>query len=1744
MADYQFAVLFEANDLSDGEMRKIRNYFKIKRLSDGGECGEVVKVGNNTYKINFLEKEAQDRVLSKTDHIINLPGRGDVHILIKHHDIKEEKPLLPHSTSEKQATGDTPMQKVLCRKLNPYLLRFLKDNSKAKSHLDDQLSSLLSSFKVDMVTEKVLVMREAGQSGDDVQQKWEAKVDMVLLEIQDRYFIHFEVDPKRLEILQKNSSLVSQDLGIYEEKGLAVIVGANKEVEKCLNDIDALLLPKQARKECPVSETRYALVKEQFKQEMKSNYTKITITKEEPGSLVLSGPEDQVQSASTKLQEVLNQIQEKKIPLPHSLKAFLSSSGAIQIFQTRFQQNLCSPVLIEPTGSRSDLVLMSLSAGAIQEAATAIQRDLCVETVVLEKSESVSPGIDALKNSLNLALQQANHGTTKVELSYKPGSMADPRMKVQLVGYSTEVNKLKNAIQLHKQNYAGDVHVFIKHHDIKEEKPLLPHSTSEKQATGDTPMQKVLCRNLDPYLLRFLKDNSKAKSHLDDQLSSLLSSFKVDMVTEKVLVMREAGQSGDDVQQKWEAKVDMVLLEIQDRYFIHFEVDPKRLEILQKNSSLVSQDLGIYEEKRLAVIVGANKEVEKCLNDIDALLLPKQARKECPVSETRYALVKEQFKQEMKSNYTKITITKEEPGSLVLSGPEDQVQSASTKLQDVLNQIQEKKIPLPHSLKAFLSSSGAIQIFQTRFQQNLCSPVLIEPTGSRSDLVLMSLSAGAIQEAATAIQRDLCVETVVLEKSESVSPGIDALKNSLNLALQQANHGTTKVGLSYKPGSMADPRMKVQLVGYSTEVNKLKNAIQLHKQNYAEYSDTVPLSLPELVDNFSKVLSLVGVKATDVKLMASSTPFPCVHVSGPWCKVSDMKKKLNSLFSHLKLKKTSVDGPGAQQFFQEEGLNTQRLLESSCKVLITPINNVQSGAATARSTTFTSLPTIPALVSHPRYSVALKIVFGGLENQQADVLVAPLFNTNLTSTNVGKALLKKAGQQLKSNFDAAKGRCRITPGDVLEVDGTPLGCKKVFFIECVPWAGNTHNSEQALRRGIKQALALSEQQAWSSVAFPVIGPGVVLAMPVQNATNILVGEIETFGLAASIGSLRTIQIVIMPNNPDSEQIYQTVSSGLTAIMVDQTGQAALQSLSSEIDEITIPLARCQVHLIFGDISSETTDVIVNTTDFTDLQTDVCSDILTIAGPQVRAALTGVQVTRGEIFVTQPGGFPCKAIMHVCGEKDTAIIKTLAQDILLKSEHSGYQSVAIPAICAGKGGLDARLVAQAILQGVKDATVQANLNNVKIIHIVLKKIHVFLEFKTMAQQIFGSFTQMTAPLLFTPHRAAPSSLSLDCSSLFQALPDQHTKAEFLVVGLTNDNVSKACKELNQSYRSHCTSQFVSQEELGHLISVELDDIVNNVTSLGIQISKQGTDGLKVSGLTKGVNKFMELIRGALVRQVKEKEQDELFSRVSWCILGLRGIWERLPKQAHHQLEKKNVAEGILDARGQKWTVNLLKMEATARWFTHVAKLKRLENLPDFFFPLYWDIMTTGELLKVVPLHPSSAEYKRVKNDFKRTVTKAVVKIERIQNVNLRRAYEVRKNELQNYNGTDGAGERVLYHGTTDEACASIQRINFNRRFAGQNGTVYGHGTYFAVNASYSANPTYSTPSDDGTQLMFVTLVLTGRYTEGKSDMKVPPPRSSQNPNDRFDSVVDNMQNPGMFVVFHDCQAYPDYLITFK
>lgn len=91
--------------------------------------------------------------------------------------------------------------------------------------------------------------------------------------------------------------------------------------------------------------------------------------------------------------------------------------------------------------------------------------------------------------------------------------------------------------------------------------------------------------------------------------------------------------------------------------------------------------------------------------------------------------------------------------------------------------------------------------------------------------------------------------------------------------------------------------------------------------------------------------------------------------------------------------------------------------------------------------------------------------------------------------------------------------------------------------------------------------------------------------------------------------------------------------------------------------------------------------------------------------------------------------------------------------------------------------------------------------------------------------------------------------------------------------------------------------------------------------------------------------------------------------------------------------------------------------------------------------------------------------------------------------------------------------------------------------------FGNGTYFAVNASYSAHDLYSKPDVNGKKYMYLARVLVGEYSLGKKGSITPARKNVSNSIDLFDSSTDNMNQPSMFIIFNDIQAYPEYLITF-
>ena len=62
-------------------------------------------------------------------------------------------------------------------------------------------------------------------------------------------------------------------------------------------------------------------------------------------------------------------------------------------------------------------------------------------------------------------------------------------------------------------------------------------------------------------------------------------------------------------------------------------------------------------------------------------------------------------------------------------------------------------------------------------------------------------------------------------------------------------------------------------------------------------------------------------------------------------------------------------------------------------------------------------------------------------------------------------------------------------------------------------------------------------------------------------------------------------------------------------------------------------------------------------------------------------------------------------------------------------------------------------------------------------------------------------------------------------------------------------------------------------------------------------------------------------------------------------------------------------------------------------------------------------------------------------------------------------------------------------------------------------------------------------------MIQARVITGEYCQGRSDLKAAPFKPSKN-SEKYDSVVDNIGKPTMYVVFDDAAAYPEYIIKFK
>ena len=90
-----------------------------------------------------------------------------------------------------------------------------------------------------------------------------------------------------------------------------------------------------------------------------------------------------------------------------------------------------------------------------------------------------------------------------------------------------------------------------------------------------------------------------------------------------------------------------------------------------------------------------------------------------------------------------------------------------------------------------------------------------------------------------------------------------------------------------------------------------------------------------------------------------------------------------------------------------------------------------------------------------------------------------------------------------------------------------------------------------------------------------------------------------------------------------------------------------------------------------------------------------------------------------------------------------------------------------------------------------------------------------------------------------------------------------------------------------------------------------------------------------------------------------------------------------------------------------------------------------------------------------------------------------------------------------------------------------------------GNLWGKGLYFARDAAYVAGG-YARSNGDGSELMLLCHVTTGMCTVGAPEMSLCPYRKG---NFKFNSTVDSLSNPEIFVLQKSAGALPAYVITY-
>ncbi|XP_032823295.1 protein mono-ADP-ribosyltransferase PARP14-like isoform X2 [Petromyzon marinus] len=581
----------------------------------------------------------------------------------------------------------------------------------------------------------------------------------------------------------------------------------------------------------------------------------------------------------------------------------------------------------------------------------------------------------------------------------------------------------------------------------------------------------------------------------------------------------------------------------------------------------------------------------------------------------------------------------------------------------------------------------------------------------------------------------------------------------------------------------------------------------------------------------------------------------------------------------------------------------------------------------------------------------------------------------------------------------------------------------------------------------------------------------------------------------------------------------------------------------------------------GNIVQERTDAIVNSTDENFSHgSGVSAAIMKAAGPRIQSICKKEGIYDG-FAVTGSGDLSCKSIVHVVLNNSKEELSQVLFNALGHCDDLGMISISVPALGTGGGRLSPQDSASAILDAVAEFSVQKGPKKLRCVRVIIFEVDMLPDFYRELQGRLKKPGPQQRGFLSMMKRTFKSYFSVGSELQEQ---DNHTvqtnmgiKPVHIQVYSASDEInSKVLDEIDEKLTTEGCNKQISDEIIAEFGEEEQEAICLLKHQNQVLINFTAQDTISVEGNITDVSqvliKLHEMMNDTRKRRDRAQQEEMLAKNVQWMFLRDEQYIAFSPKHNAMIEEASKKNQGVVSIAEEKHEGHVSvaeKVYKTKDGETLPIKRKKAEDI----IPIEWmDVSDSGQdRVLSVPLDPTSHKYRSIANDFKQSLGKLskqpsfqIEEITQIQNHSLWKLYMTKKKEMDKANKPNTQlNERILFHGTAYATCDKVNTNGFNRSYCGKNATCYGNGVYFAVSASYSAQPTYSPAESDGSKYMYRTRVLTGDFTTGKQGMIEPPPKGQQNAV-LYDSVTDNMNNPSMFVIFNDNQAYPEHLIKFK